>query len=461
MPFERYHEAVDYLQRRLWHELPITPVERALQARVRALLAHLGEPQRAFPVLHVGGSAGKGSTATIAASVLQAAGHRTGLYTSPHLQTFIERADVDGVLISPDTFAEGVLGLEPLVRKMHIEVLDGIGFGRPSLVEVAFAVAMKHFADERCDAAVVEVGLGGRTDCTNVFDDNAPVAVITNVEREHAERLGPALTSIAAHKADIIHGGACVTGATGQALAVIERVCGERGARLLRLGSDVRARTTACDRTGSTFDLTTPHRTYRGLRLPLAGAHQVSNAALAIAAAEEFSAAAGAALAEAAVRDGIARARLNGRLETVQREPIVLLDSAHNPVEARRLAAALRAHWLGGGEKLVLVIGILADKEQGPMVRALAPLASRVVVTQPPLGERAGAPDGMLALFRRALGDASVTFEPSPGRALDSALADAGRGDVVCVTGSMFLVGALRERWCPEPEILRRRNAGW
>ena len=127
MAFERYHEAVDYLERRLWQELPITPVERALQHRIRQVLAHLGDPHTKFPVLHVGGSAGKGSTATIAASLLRAGGARTGLYTSPHLQTFIERVDVDGSLEPPEEFADCVLGLDPLVRKMHIEVLDGAG----------------------------------------------------------------------------------------------------------------------------------------------------------------------------------------------------------------------------------------------------------------------------------------------------------------------------------------------
>ena len=153
MAFERYFEAVDYLQRRLWHELPIVPVERALQGRIKHLLAHFGDPHLKFPIVHVGGSAGKGSTATVVAAILRAAGLRTGMYTSPHLQTFIERMNVDGVLMAPERFAEVVLGLDPMVRQMHMDVLDGVGFGRPALVEVAFATGMKHFADERCDAA--------------------------------------------------------------------------------------------------------------------------------------------------------------------------------------------------------------------------------------------------------------------------------------------------------------------
>jgi len=458
--FERYHQAVDYLQRRLWHELPIVPVERALQGRVRHLLAHFGDPHLAFPVVHVTGSAGKGSTSTITAAVLRAAGLRTGLYTSPHLQTFIERIDVDGMLVSPDEFAETVLGLDPLVRNMHLEVLDGAGFGRPSLVEVAFAAGMRHFAAERCQAAVVEAGLGGRTDYSNVFDQK-PVTVITNVDYEHRERLGWSLRSVAAEKAAIIRGRETVVTAASrrESLDVIERRCAETGATLWRLGRDVRARITAAGAEGSEFSVRLPDFAAERVRLPVSGAHQVANAAVAVAAAVAFARAQGLGLDAEHARRGLAAVRLNGRLEQAQASPRLLLDGAHNPVEARRLAEALRAHWLGGGARLHLVVGILADKDQPAMVRALAPLAARVVVTQPPLGERVGDPDRMLGLFRRPLGAANVSFEPSHMRALDLALADAAADDVVCVTGSMFLVGAVRERWVPEQRILERRTA--
>lgn len=458
MRFGRYRQAVDYLQRRLWHELPIVPIERALQGRIRVLLAHFGDPQDAMPVLHVGGSAGKGSTAAIAQSVLRAAGLRAGLYTSPHLQTFIERVLVDDALIAPDAFADLVLGLDPLVRKMHLDVLDGAGYGRPSLVEVAFAAGMRHFADARCDAAVVEVGLGGRTDCTNVF--GAPhTTVLTNVDYEHRERLGWSLPSIAREKAAIIRGGTVVTGARGEPLAIIEARCVATGAALWRLRREVRARVRCADAGGTAFDLRTPLGAFGGLRLPLAGAHQVANAALGVTAALALARDGGREVSAAAVREGVASVRISGRLETMETAPRVLLDGAHNPVEARSLAAALRAHWLGGGARLHLVVGILADKDQPAMVRALASVADRVTVTQPPLAERAGDPERMLRLFASALGAGAVAFEEDPARALDDAIARARKRDIVCVTGSMFLVGALRERWVPERRILERRSA--
>lgn len=461
MSFRRYFEAVDYLQRRLWHELPIVPVERALQGRIRHLLAHLGDPHLAFPVVHVTGSAGKGSTATMVAAILRAAGLRTGLFTSPHLQTFIERVDVDGTLIPPDSFAETVLGLDPLVRKMHVEVLDGVGFGRPSLVEVAFAAGMKHFAGERCDAVVVEAGLGGRTDYSNVFDAK-PVSVITNVDYEHRERLGWSLRTIAAEKAAIIRGAGefvVTAAARREAVDVIAARCAESGARLWRYGHDVRARVTSADASGSTFSIRAPDMEVHGLRLPLAGAHQVTNAAVAIAAALAFGEAQGVAIDERSVREGLAAVWLPGRMELMQRSPRLLLDSAHNPLEARRLAEELRARWLDAGTRLHLVVGILADKDQASMVRSLATVADRVTVTQPPLGERTGDPQRMIRLFQQVLGPANVAFEPSHMRALETAIGDAAANDLVCVTGSMFLVGAVRERWVPEQRILERRTA--
>jgi len=250
--YERYFEAVDYLQRRLWHELPIVPVERALQARIRQLLAHFGDPHRRYPVVHVGGSAGKGSTATITQSLLQAAGLRTGLYTSPHLQTFIERIKVNERLVAPDAFADTVLGLDPLVRRMHLEVLDGVGFGRPALVEVSFAAGMKHFADEACGAAVVEVGLGGRTDCTNVFDEKA-ATVITNVDYEHRERLGWSLASrwcrssrrAAATRAPSCgaSGTRCARASAAPTPPAASSTCGRRSARTTACASRSKART--------------------------------------------------------------------------------------------------------------------------------------------------------------------------------------------------------------------------
>jgi dihydrofolate synthase/folylpolyglutamate synthase len=414
-------------------------------------------------VIHVGGSAGKGSTATMIASILRAAGLRTGLYTSPHLQTFIERIDIDGQLIAPDKFADLVLGLDPLIRKMHIEVLDGVGFGRPSLVEVAFAVGMKHFADEKCDVAVIEVGLGGRTDCTNVFDDPIPlVTVLTNVEMEHVERLGPKIADIAREKSAIIKGGTVITGTRRrEPLEVIEGRCCETGAISWSLGREIRTVMIRRDAAGTTFDMRAPDSTFENLYLPVPGGHQVDNAALAIGAA--VASGIDTSVSSEAIHSGIARTRINARLETVQEDPRVILDGAHNPIEAKATVQAMRDHWLSqpGADvpRVHLVVGILADKDQRAMVREFTSIADSVVVTQPPLVERIGGPERMLAVFRERLPADAVSYEPSPERTLDLALARASNDDIVLVTGSMFLAGALRERWVSEKRILKRRSA--
>ena len=421
MSFERYQQACDYLIQRLWHETPIVPVEQALQHRIRVLLRRLGDPQLACPAVHITGSAGKGSTATMIAAILRAAGLRTGLYTKPHLQTFIERFDVDGALMPPDRFADLVFGMQPLVAEM----LDGRGpdsaFGRPSLVEVAFAAGMRHFADERCDAVVVEAGLGGRTDYTNVFD-HAPVRVITSVELEHRERLGGTRAAIAREKAAIIHEGETVVSGVsgGQGSGPIAAHARETGSRLWRLGHEITLRDD-----GDRFDISCPAGSVDRICMPVPGAHQRRNAALAVAASLAFAEATGRDVAIDDVRRALGGLRVPGRWEIVQQRPGVILDGAHNPIEAQRLAETFASMRTAAGGKLTLVCGILADKDQASMVRAFASVADSVVVTQPPLVERAGDPSRMLALFRRRLGAARVAFEPDPLGALDLAL-DAG-----------------------------------
>jgi dihydrofolate synthase/folylpolyglutamate synthase len=296
---------------------------------------------------------------------------------------------------------------------------------------------MRWFADEGIDVGVVEVGLGGRTDCTNVFDEK-PVTVITNIELEHTERLGKTRAAIAREKAAIIRGVEVVV--TGErhrdALSVIEERCAEVGAKLVvSRGSSVAG------------------------ELPLMGSHQASNAAMAVDALLALGERTGMVIDKAAIRAGLAAVRINGRMETVQESPRVILDGAHNPAEARALAAALDEHVARRGTKIHLVCGILADKDQAAMVRALAPVAASVVVTQPPLVQRQGEPAGMIALFEQHVGAKNVRFEEDPSAAFDLALSRARSADAVVATGSMFLIGHLRERWVPEATILRRRSS--
>lgn len=465
MSFQRYQGATSYLIDSLWRRLPVVPPARAGQDRVRRLLAELGSPQRRFSVLHVTGTTGKGSVAVVAAAILRAAGFRTGLYTSPYLQTFIERIAVDGRLIDPDEFADRVEALKPLAHQMHLEVLEQIGWGRPTLLELAFAVALGHFADQSVEVAVVEAGVGGLLDHTNVFEPPAAV-LVTNVDRDHLEQLGGSLSSIARHKAALIKPGSrAVTGANGAGLAVIRDRAAAVGSPLWCLGStaargEVAVRVEAVGLEGTRFSVHTPCRRLTGLWSPLLGRHQARNAALAVAAVDALGAAGALPrpVPDGAVRRGVAEAWLPGRLEVVGHRPWVVLDAAHNPAAAAALRRALVEVFRPHYDRLVLVVGILADKDRPGILRRLTPLADQLVVTRPPFPERAGDPADTLEMARPYLrGEAEATLEPEPEEALGRALSLAGPEDLVCVTGSVYLVGLLRGRWWPEEAILAGR----
>jgi dihydrofolate synthase/folylpolyglutamate synthase len=448
MAFESYHEAVRYLVDEVWHGDGHSRRPDDPEARIRSLLNAIGEPQTGFPVIHIGGTTGKGSTAAMTAAALEEAGYRVGLYVSPFLQTFIERISVNGVLMAPERFAGAVEELKPSVGRAAARAG---GTGQPTILEILFAVGMLHFSRERVDAAVVEVGLGGRTDCTNVFEP-AAVSVITNVQLDHTKQLGDTTAAIAREKAAIIKAGTrAVTGATGDALAVIESRCRDEGVDLWRAGYEVEHQSIGCE-----VHVGTP-RTTAVVTPAMSGAHQVDNATLAVAAADAFSLATGMAVNAGAMAAGVGRARQPGRLEVVQREPTVILDGAHNPAAAEVLAAALNQTRPGG--RLILLIGILADKDREGILGRLVPLADHVVVTRPPLAERAGDTAEVARMARPYLREgAAVELIEEPGSALDQALDLASEEDTICITGSIYLIGQLRNRWFPEDQILRERR---
>ncbi|MEX2236308.1 MAG: cyanophycin synthetase [Dehalococcoidia bacterium] len=457
MPFASYRTAVSYLVDDLWHGARPTRPGRPLQERIRLLLNGLGDPQNAFPVVHITGTTGKGSTAAMTAAILEAAGHRVGLYTSPFLQSFIERIALNGRLISPQEFANGVEKLKPLIREMDLALQAGEGWGRPGILEVIFAIGLDHFRREQIDVAVIEVGLGGRTDCTNVFDPSA-VAVLTNVQLDHTDVLGDTPAAIAAEKAAIIKPGSrAVTGASGEALDVVRAHCQRLGVPLWTLNEEILLQPGA--ECSALVD--TPARGPLAVHPRMGGAHQKLNAALAVAAVDAL----GSALPKFAVNDeavtaGIGSAQLPGRFEIVQENPTVVLDGAHNPAAAEVLSEALLAQW--PGRRLVLLLGILADKDRASIIRSLVPLATHVVLTVPPFAERAGDPREMLEEARSvAPAGSGVELIEAPEEALLRALALAGADDVVCATGSIYLIGRLRGHWFPEDRILAERRVSF
>jgi dihydrofolate synthase/folylpolyglutamate synthase len=295
-------------------------------------------------------------------------------------------------------------------------------------------MAFLHFVRQRADVAAVEVGLGGRFDATNVLLPR--VSVITNVALDHQQYLGETVAEIAGEKAGIIKAGVpVVTAADGEAYAVIARTASERSAPLIHTPQAYRVTRLASTLTGHTIDVTGPRRRYEGLQVPLAGRHQVENAVTALAAAEALEAS-GLRLGDQAIRSGLAHARWPGRLQVVSEHPRILVDGAHNPAGAAALAGFLREHRTIL-RRLVLVFGVLRDKDWVAMLGALAPLADHLILTHPPT-ERGADPQELLVADRLGV---PVEVQPEVGSALRRARAIAGPEDTIVTTGSLYLVG--------------------
>ncbi|EPX63427.1 Dihydrofolate synthase [Cystobacter fuscus DSM 2262] len=396
--------------------------------RVEAALEALGHPERRFPALHVAGTNGKGSTCAFASAALHAAGHRVGLYTSPHLVRVNERIRVDGVEISDECLGQRILE----VLERHPEAATSLTY-----FEFGTVVAFWHFAREAVDVAVVEVGLGGRLDATRAC---VPlVTAITPVSFDHMEYLGNTLGAIAAEKAGILKPGVPVvlSRQEPEALEVLERLARESQAPVLLEGRDFHLG----PRPGGGLAYEGSGLSLEGLFPSLRGEHQWQNAAVALAALEQLSAR-GVRVPPEALRTGLAGARWPGRLEELGGSPPVLLDGAHNPAGVGVLLEGLRS--LYPGRRVHCVFGVVADKDRGPMLRALLPACSSVHLT--PLDTpRSLSPESYLD-EARALCENAYSY-PSLDAALAGARARAAPSDVLLCTGSLFLVGSVRAKW--------------
>ncbi len=384
--------------------------------RIEAMLDAIGHPERAFTIAQVGGTNGKGSISAMLAAALQAAGRRVGLYTSPHLTHYRERIRVDGRPISEADFVDGVDALGTLIARLDLTVF-----------EAGTALALDHFCRERVDVAVLEVGLGGRLDATTVGEPR--VVVLGPIDYDHQHELGDTLTLIAAEKAAIIRTGAAFSARQDpEAEAVITRRAALVGVPLALEGRDLHVTPL-----GFTLEAQRLHLEGPGWRFPdvacgLLGVYQPSNALLAAAAARELGA------DEAAIRAGLRGARWPGRFQIFRRDPLVILDGAHNPAGARALAASLGAYF--PGRPVTFVIGVMADKDAGGILAALRPLAARFVLTAP-ANPRAAAPETLRALLPAGV---RVAVAQSPREALAAATPEDPRG-LVCVAGSLSLIG--------------------
>ncbi len=430
-----YEEAVSYLESLIDYER--TPAGAAAARvwnldRTRHMLHAVGDPHRGLPCVHIAGTKGKGSTAAMAAAIFTAAGHRTGLYTSPHLITFRERIRIDDRLIpEPD-----VVGLVEEVRPL-IESMAGTDIGSPSFHEAYTLLALLHFARQGADISVIETGLGGRLDATNVVEP--VVCVLSRIGLDHTVELGDTVEQIAREKAGIIKPGIPVISAPQQSsvIEVFQEVALERGAQLLVVGEPPAPRILGSrqQRAHQLITIEGRERLYADLKCPLLGSHQAENAALAIGLAE-IAEQRGFGVGGEAIRKGVASVNWPGRFQIVSRRPTIILDGAHDELGAGALARALDA--IVPGRRIILVLGVPRDKDAVAIASQLCPLADRVICTASSSPRALEAEELQRVVFR--LCQHTSAYVPVAA-AVRAAVEQARRHDAIVITGSLYVVG--------------------
>jgi dihydrofolate synthase / folylpolyglutamate synthase len=392
---------------------------------IRNILDGIGNPQNRFNCIHIAGTNGKGSIASALSTIFYKSGFRVGLYTSPHLVRFNERICIDNKPIADDLVIEAYLAVKRVFQ----------GDREPTFFELSTAMALWAFAKQQVDWAVIETGMGGRLDATNVLFPK--LCVISNISLEHREYLGNTLYQIAGEKAGIIKKGVPVITGVKQnpAVRAITEIAASESAPMYRLGKDFRIRRNA-DKTFSYFGLKS---TLKNLKTGLMGNHQVDNSALVLAACEVL-ALDNVNISPEAIINGVEQNKWPGRLETVLEKPLTLLDGAHNLDSAKNLARHFSEHL--ADRKITLVIGILSDKPYETILKLLLPFCRKVVLTSPKI-DRALPAETLLLCAKKIVADARIIYDV--GTAVLETIDAASPGDVICVAGSLYVVGEAKE----------------
>jgi folylpolyglutamate synthase/dihydrofolate synthase len=402
--------------------------------RIQGLLKCLNHPERQLRVIHVGGTNGKGSTSIMIAQILWEAGYKAGIFTSPHLHDYRERFVINGQMISKSEVIRQINQLKP-----HLEELVAGGMEHPTEFEVHTALALNYFAQEKVDFAIIEVGLGGEIDSTNVV--TPLISVITNVGMDHMNYLGEDLSLITKVKAGIIKPNSVVVTAAErpQVIEIIAERAAQLGVRLVRIGEDVRWKKQRSGEFEQEFDLSGLNAFYPDLRLNLIGEHQLRNAATAVSVCEVLTSDYGVALPRQAVYGALHKVEWPGRLELLSSSPKVLLDGAHNVDGAEVLSQALKQYTR---DRLILCIGMLDDKERKKIVDLLIPLADEVIITKP---QSSRAQDWVGLAEIAAKYNKPVRCIENPKEAVNVAFYRLKSKDMLCVTGSLYMIADARE----------------
>jgi len=396
---------------------------------VEELLNRMGNPQLAARTIHIAGTKGKGSVAAMIAQVLSDSGYKTGLYTSPHLHTLRERISVDGSLISEAEFAAAMAEVKPFIESMKQDT----AFRQLTYFEALTALAFAYFKKKRLYFQVLEVGLGGRLDATNVT--RPVVCIITPISLDHTQILGNSLKEIAREKAGIIKSGCWVvlSPQPEEAASVFHDICREKEAKIVQVGKDVTWHKTGGDLSHQSLAIDGRMNNYQ-VSIPLLGDYQLENAAAAVAALEIL-ASAGFAISAAKIAQGLARVKWPGRFQILQQHPTVLVDGAHNVASMRGLVSNIKAYF--AHKRIFLVFGTSVDKDIPGIVNEMVPLSPQVIVTRT-AHSRAAPLSTLVAKFKKQ------GIEPETGEtvseAISRALSLADRTDIICVTGSLFVV---------------------
>jgi dihydrofolate synthase/folylpolyglutamate synthase len=409
--------------------------------RMRLLLQRLGNPHEKIRAVHIAGTKGKGSTATMLAEMLRACGHRVGLYTSPHICDVRERIVVNGEMISQAALARLICRAEPHIEKMSQD--------KPTFFEIFTALAFCHFVDEAVDVAVIEAGLGGRLDSTNVL--KPLVCGLTSISLDHMHQLGDTIPQIAAEKAGIFKSQvpAVSVPQSPEATRVLRKVARETGAQLMFTGEDIefsyRVESSRKDGCHTRICLTTPRSKFEHLPVPLLGEHQALNCGLALALLDQLKAQ-GLEIDDQRAIAGLAGTYVPGRMEIIHTDPRILVDGAHNAASIQALIRAIGQHI--PYDSMVMIFGCAADKDIGGMMDQIATGADKVIFTKSSNNPRAAKPEDLAEIYTERSGrEAQVTDDLT--QALRVAGSAVSREDLITITGSFYLVGEAKTLLAP------------
>ncbi|MEA1939484.1 MAG: folylpolyglutamate synthase/dihydrofolate synthase family protein [Candidatus Caldatribacteriota bacterium] len=426
-----YNKALDYI-----YNLSKYGIKLGLN-NIRELLFLLGNPHEKLKIIHVGGTNGKGSTASIINRILNSEGYKVGLYTSPHLIDFTERMKINNRKISRVKVCKLLERIKPYIT----EVAHKTGCDHPTFFEVITAMAFLYFYEEKVDFLVLEVGLGGRLDATNIC--NPLVSVITHIDYDHMDKLGNSLQEIAREKAGIIKQGGLVINSKQykEVTGVIKKIAQEKKSRIFNIGTEVNYEIISSGLNGLIFNLKGINNNYSGLNIPLLGNHQAENASVAITAIEALNLK-GINISKKAIIEGLKRVKWEGRLEIIQRKPTLILDGAHNPNGIEIVSKVLKE--IFSYKKLILVLAIFSDKDYKKMIQKIAPMGDLIIVTMAK-SKRAASSKVMAVEISKYKNHDKIVIKKDVPQAIYFALLKAQKDDLICVTGSLHTIGEAKE----------------